>query len=86
MFQSAVDEYGLPSRIRTDRGGENVLVSHFMIEHPLRGTGRGSVIPGILSEEEIGIQPDVAKEDVMLQVICARCRAGLMVSDHLLAL
>ena len=45
-FQCAVEEFGLPSRIRTDRGGENVLVSQFMLEHPSRGTGRGSVIAG----------------------------------------
>ena len=45
-FQGAVDEYGLPSQIRMDRGGKNVLVSQFMLKHPLRGTERGSVIVG----------------------------------------
>jgi hypothetical protein len=33
-FVSAVDEFGLPSRIRIDRGRENYLVSQFMLEHP----------------------------------------------------
>ena len=46
VFQKAVEEYGLPSRVRTDRGGENVLVSQFMLEHPLRDPGRSSVIAG----------------------------------------
>ena len=46
VFQKTVEEYGLPSRVRTDRGGENVLVSQFMLEHPLRGPGRSSVIAG----------------------------------------
>ena len=45
-FTSAVDEFGLPSRIRTDRGGENVLVSENMFQHPQRGPDRGSVIVG----------------------------------------
>lgn len=42
-FVSATEEYGLPSRIRIDK---NVLVSQHLLEHPLRGTGRGTVIAG----------------------------------------
>ena len=45
-FTSAVEEYGLPSHIRIDRGGENVLVTQFMLEHPERGPNRQSVIAG----------------------------------------
>ena len=36
-FTSAVDQFGLPSQIRIDRGGENVGVSEYMLEHPERG-------------------------------------------------
>ena len=45
-FLHAVREYGLPSRVRSDKGGENMLVSQFMLEHPERGTGRSSFISG----------------------------------------
>ncbi|XP_014670828.1 PREDICTED: uncharacterized protein LOC106811640 [Priapulus caudatus] len=43
-FKEAVDQYGIPSRIRCDYGGENQLVRSFMEEN--RGTGRGSAICG----------------------------------------
>ena len=35
-------KYGLPSRVHSDKGGENVLVSLFMLEK--QGPGRGSMM------------------------------------------
>ena len=43
-FLGAISEYGLPSRVRTDKGLENVLIADLMIEK--RGSDRGSIITG----------------------------------------
>lgn len=46
LFKEAVNTYGLPSRVRCDAGRENVDVSLFLLTHPQRGPGRGTVIVG----------------------------------------
>ena len=43
-FQTGVEEYGVPSSVRTDKGGENVQIAEFMITQ--RGSNRGSIIIG----------------------------------------
>lgn len=46
LFTEAVAEFGLPSRVRSDKGGENYDVGWYMLNQPQRGPGRGSIIAG----------------------------------------
>lgn len=44
LFQRGTQVWGLPERVRGDRGGENVLIADYMIEN--RGANRGSYLAG----------------------------------------
>lgn len=46
LFTEAVATFGLPSRVCCDKGGENYDVGFYMLNHPQRGPGRGSIIAG----------------------------------------
>lgn len=38
-FLGAVQQFGVPTCVRSDKGGENVDVARVMLEHPQRGSG-----------------------------------------------
>ena len=44
LFKQATEQFGIPSRVRSDKGGENMLVCQYMIT--VQGLNRGSHIAG----------------------------------------
>ncbi|KAL6463026.1 hypothetical protein MHYP_G00274170 [Metynnis hypsauchen] len=52
---AAVNEYGLPSRVRSDKAGENFGVAEFMVAN--RGEGRNSHITGRSVHNQSGQDP-----------------------------
>lgn len=44
LFKQATEQYGIPSRVRSDKGGENILVCQYVIA--VRSTDRSSHIAG----------------------------------------
>ena len=45
-FLTPVSEYGIPSKIRVDRGGENMIVARWMLDHSLLRSDEQCVIAG----------------------------------------
>ena len=43
-FKRGVKRYGCPSRVRTDKGGENVMIGKYMLRK--KGLNRGSILAG----------------------------------------
>ena len=46
LLLNAIQNFGIPSRIRGGQGTENTEEARYMISHLNRGPGRGSVIAG----------------------------------------
>ena len=46
LFEEAVAEWGLQSRVRGDMGVENRPVANYMLNHPARGPSHGNYITG----------------------------------------
>ena len=67
LFKEAVDCWGLPLKVCSDKGGENVGISMFMLSHPHREPGRGSMILGKSVHNQ---RIERLWRDLFYQVVC----------------
>ena len=72
LFVDQVRATGLPSRVCSDRGGENVHVEVFMLQHLLRGPGQDSFITGrsVDNQRIEGLWYDVFLQCTILSTNC----------------
>ena len=63
-FLKGFHTYGLPRRVRSDKGGENVLVAEHTIKK--RDPGRGSMITGPNTQNQRIERLSVVFDDVIL--------------------
>lgn len=80
LFQRGVSAHGLPKKIRTDHGMENVHVARYMLQH--RGTNRGSVLTG---RSVHNVRVERLHRDVYSGVLCHYALLfNFMEEEHLL--
>ncbi|XP_036417029.1 uncharacterized protein LOC118800955 [Colossoma macropomum] len=83
-FLEAVNTYGVPSCVRSDKGGENVQVAHFMVSS--RGLNRNSHITGRSTHDQRieRLWRDVfgGVLDLFYTIFCNLEREGLLSPDE----